>query len=51
MKRYLKTGTGPSQRISIGNESGFGTKDLTAHDADGHGYDEPNKTNETKAVR
>jgi hypothetical protein len=35
MKRYLKAGTGPSQRISIGNESGFGTKDLTAHDADG----------------
>ena len=26
MKRYLKAGTGPSQRISIGNESGFGTK-------------------------
>jgi hypothetical protein len=35
MKRYLKAGIGPSQRISIGNESGFGTKDLTAHDADG----------------
>ena len=28
MKRYLKAGTGPSRRISIGNESGFGTKDL-----------------------
>ncbi len=35
MKRYLKAGSGPSQRFSFGNESGFGTKDLTAHDADG----------------
>ena len=35
MKRYLKAGSGPSQRFSFGKESRFGTKDLTAHDADG----------------
>ena len=46
MKRYLKPGTGPSQRISIGNDSGFGTKDLTAHDADG--TDMMNRTKPTK---
>ncbi len=26
MKRYLKAGSGPSQRFSFGNESGFETK-------------------------
>jgi hypothetical protein len=50
MKRYLKAGAGPSQCISFGNESGFGTKDLTVHDADGTDMMNRTEPKETKAV-